>query len=480
VPVIKPFRALRYESDAVGDLALVTSPPYDVIGDEEHRSLLARHPKNVVRLDLPADELGDDPDERYRRAARTFAAWRSDGTFHKDPRPSLYVYEQTYTVPGSDVRRSQRGFFARLRLEAPGSGGVLPHEATLSAPREDRYKLLRATGANMSPIVGLHGDASGEVAAILASVAGGMSGSPVADIVDGDETRHRMWVVPDMPAAGAGPEIRPVEAPVGETSGTDDAPAGGTVAIAASPRSLVGELVALASAGPVTIADGHHRYETALRYRDERRMSRACEEDPAFDYVLALLLATSGEEVTVLPTHRIVHGLGDEGVARLVAGLDDLFDSHRVDRREQLEADFGSEAEALDGRSGGRGRIGLWTRDGGAILAARRPAFEASLPAGSDALRRLDVTLLQAALTRLAGIDEAATAAGRITYTKSIGEALDAVDLARGGADVAFLLEGTPVRDIVAVAEAGDLMPQKSTYFYPKPLSGLVINPHEW
>jgi uncharacterized protein (DUF1015 family) len=481
VPVIKPFRALRYEPDAVGDVALVTSPPYDVIGDEEHGSLLARHPKNVVRLDLPADELGDDPDERYRRAARTFAAWRSDGTFHKDPRPSLYVYEQTYTVPGSDVLRTQRGFFARLRLEAPGSGGVLPHEATLSAPREDRYKLLRATGANMSPIVGLHGDPSGEVAAILASVAGGASGQPVADIVDGDETRHRMWVLPDTPAGGTGPETGPAgpsagDAAVDAVGGAE----GATVAVAAPPRSLVGELVALASAGPVTIADGHHRYETALRYRDERRMSRACEEDPAFDYILALLLATSGEELTVLPTHRIVHGLGDDGVATFIAGLDDLFDSHRVQRRETLETDFGNEAEALDGRPGGRGRFGLWTRDGGAILTARRPAFEASLPAGSDALRSLDVTLLQVALSRLAGISEAATAAGRIAYTKSIGEALDAVDLARGGADVTFLLEGTPVRDIVAVAEAGDLMPQKSTYFYPKPLSGLVINPHEW
>ena len=188
VPVIKPFRALRYEPDEVGDLALVTSPPYDVIGDEQRRSLLAHHPKNIVRLDLPGDELGDEPDDRYRRAAKTFAAWRSDGTFHKDPRPSLYVYEQTYTVPGSDVRRIQRGFFARLRLESAETGGVLPHESTLAAPREDRYKLLRATGANMSPIVGLHEDPDGAVATLLAAVAGGANGGPVADIVDGDET----------------------------------------------------------------------------------------------------------------------------------------------------------------------------------------------------------------------------------------------------------------------------------------------------
>ncbi|MFI5227047.1 MAG: DUF1015 domain-containing protein [Candidatus Limnocylindrales bacterium] len=497
VPVIKPFRALRYEPDEVGDLALVTSPPYDVIGDEERRSLLARHPKNIVRLDLPGDELGDEPDDRYRRAARTFAAWRSDGTFHKDPRPSLYVYEQTYTVPGTDVRRTQRGFFARLRLESAETGGVLPHESTLAAPREDRYKLLRATGANMSPIVGLHEDPTGAVASLLAEVAGGTSGPPVADIVDGDETRHRMWVLPVVPA---GPDAAPATLPTADaeadgagtggaegSEGFDTAVAAaepaagsGTVATAALPRTTIEELVAIASAGPITIADGHHRYETALRYRDERRMSRACEEDPAFDYVLTLLLAASGEELTVLPTHRIVHGLGEDGVAAFLGGLGDLFDSHPVHSRDAIEADFSAEAQALDARAGGRGRFGLWTRSGGAVLEARRTAFEGSLPTGGAALRRFDVTLLQAALGRLAGIDEAATAAGRITYTKSVAEALDAVDLASDGADLAVLLEATPVGDIVAVAHDGDLMPQKSTYFYPKPLSGLVINPHEW
>ncbi len=122
MPEIRPFRALRYEPEAVGALADVVSPPYDVIGAAEHRQLLARHPRNVVRLDLPSEEAGDEPDQRYRRAARTFAEWRSDGTFHKDPRPSLYVYEQTYVVPGTDVERTQRGFFGRLKLEALGPG----------------------------------------------------------------------------------------------------------------------------------------------------------------------------------------------------------------------------------------------------------------------------------------------------------------------------------------------------------------------
>lgn len=462
MPEIKPFRALRYETDAVGDLSLVTSPPYDVVGPDERRALQARHPKNVIRLDLPGDEIGDQPDDRYRRAARTFAAWRSDGTFHKDPRPSLYVYEQTYKVPGTTVERTQRGFFGRLKLSPFGAGDVLPHERTLSAPKEDRYKLLRATGANMSPVIGLFDDRSGRAGARLDAISKGAFGPAVADVTDVDGVRHRMWVVP-APAAGSASEA------------DTEATASGAAAA---------ELVGLASAGPITIADGHHRYETALRYRDERRMSRSCEEDPPFDYLLMLFLESTAEPLTVLPTHRLVLGLGSEAAAELLSDAEGLFDVVGVPDRAALEAAFGAEAQATDPATGGRGRFGLWTRAGGAILTARRGAFETFLPTGGDALRGLDVTLLQVALERLAGIDPAATAAGRIRYTKSVLEALDAVNAEAADGpdrvDAAFLLEGTPVASIVAVAKAGDVMPQKSTYFYPKPLSGLLINPHEW
>jgi uncharacterized protein (DUF1015 family) len=441
VPIIRPFRGLRLEPDVVGDLAAVVSPPYDVISPVEQRALLARSPRNVVRLDLPSDELGDGPDDRYRRAAKTFAAWRSDGSFRKDPRPSLYVYEQTYRVPGTDVERTQRGFFGRLRLEPFGPGsGVLPHERTLSGPKEDRYKLLRATGANFSPVVGLYADRTGGSAAVLAEIAGR---PPAIDLVDDDGVRHRLWVV-----------------------GVDEAADG-----------PVERLIAAAAPGPITIADGHHRYETALRYRDERRMSRSCEEDPPFDYILMLLLETTGQRLTVLPTHRVVRGLGAEGIEALWARLGELFAAEPVERPGELEAAFG--AAALS--AGGSGRFGLWTRDGGAILTARRDAFEAWLPAGGEALRRLDVTLLQGALERLCGIGPEATArGGRVGYTKSAGEAIGWVDRAEDDADAAFLLEPTPVAEIAAVAAAGDVMPQKSTYFYPKPVTGLVINPHEW
>jgi len=438
VPEIRPFRALRYDPATVGDPALVVAPPYDVIGPEEHGRLLARHPANVVRLDLPRDEPGDEPDDRYRRVARTLAAWRSDGTLHKDPRPSIYVYEQVYRLPGSDADRTQRGFFARVRLEAIGPGsGILPHERTLAGPREDRYKLLRATGVNTSPVVGLYDDPSGAAETLLEGLA---VGPPALDVSDDDGVRHRLWVVAPDPDASTDPVTR---------------------------------LIGRAGVGPITIADGHHRYETALRYRDERRMTRSCEEDPAFDYLLMLLLATSGAGLTVLPTHRVVRGLGDRGVEALFERAGELFEVRRTRSAQDLEAGFGTTGHG----HGGGGRFGLWTRSGGALLTARREAFEADLPPGGEAVRGLDVTLLGAGLERLAGVDATAVAAGRVAYTKSVAEAIGWVDGSVDGADAAFLLEPTPV---AAVARQGDVMPQKSTYFYPKALSGLVINPHEW
>jgi uncharacterized protein (DUF1015 family) len=440
VPTLRPFRALRYDTATVSDPALVVAPPYDVIGPAEQDRLLARHPANVVRLDLPREELGDEPDDRYRRAARTLAAWRSDGTLHKDPHPSIYVYEQTYRVPGTDLERTQRGFFARLRLEPFGAGsGVLPHERTLAGPREDRYKLLRATGVNTSPIVALYEDADGTGGRVLDALTGTL---PDVDVTDDDGVRHRAWAVA---ADGEG-------------------------------AAVVEPLLAVAGRGPLTIADGHHRYETALRYRDERRMSRSCEEDPAFDYLLTLFLDARSQALTVLPTHRIVRGLGDDGVSGLLTRLDELFDVRRDIGADELRARFGASA----GEPGGAGRFGLWTRAGGALLAARRPAFEPVLPDGGGALRALDVTLLGVALDRLAGVDADALAGGRVAFTKSVAEALDAVDAGLDGADAAFLLEPTPVASVLAVAADGDVMPQKSTYFYPKALTGLVINPHEW
>jgi uncharacterized protein (DUF1015 family) len=315
---------------------------------------------------------------------------------------------------------------------------VLPHERTLSGPKEDRYKLLRATGVNTSPVIGLFSDPTGKSNAALAAIT---SKPADADVTDDDGVRHRLWAVPaDGPLA-----------------------------------NLVSHLIEAASRRPITIADGHHRYETALKYRDERRGQKTGESDPAADYVMMLFLETDGQRLTVLPTHRIVRSLGEDGVRDLLDHAPWLFDVAPVADRAELEAAFSS----VD-VPGGQGRFGLWTRSGGAVLKARRGDFAISLREGGAALRRLDVTLLQAALDRLCGINAQAIAAGRLAYSKSVREALDWVDAGRDGADATFLLDPTPVAEIAAVAADGDVMPQKSTYFYPKALTGLIINPHEW
>ena len=439
MPEIRAFRALRFDRSKVGDISRVVCPPYDVIDPELHQTLLARSPANAVRLDLPAVPPGGESDDRYRVAARTLAAWRMDGTLLKDGQACIYVYEQTYAVPGSNSTRVQRGFFARLLIEDLGPGSaVLPHERTLSAPKEDRYKLMRSTGVNTSPVVGLFSDPSGESGNALAEI---VESTPDADLVDDDVVRHRLWVVPED----------------------------------GDYREEVALLLDAAAHGPVTIADGHHRYETAIRYRDERGRNKTGEFEAAADYVMMLFLETTQQQLTVLPTHRVVRNLGEEGVRDLLDHVRWLFDVTPVESRAELEVAFAS-ADA----PGGRGRFGLYTRLGGAVLVARRQDIEMSLKSGGPALRRLDVTLIGEALRRLCEIDAAAVAAGRLTYTKSLGEALDWVDTSRDGADAAFLLEPTPAQEVAAVAAEGDVMPQKSTYFYPKALTGLVINPHEW
>ncbi|MEW5990670.1 MAG: DUF1015 domain-containing protein [Chloroflexota bacterium] len=436
MPVVRPFRALRYSPEAV-DPAAVVAPPYDVIGPDEHRRLLARHPRNVVRLDLPIAEPGDvDPDERYRRAARHLGAWRGDGTLRRDPRPTVSVLEDTFHLPGRDAVHVRRGFFARVRLE-PFGAGIRAHERTLTAPKEDRYRLLRATGVNTSPVVAMYGDPSGRAAALLEAVA---ATSPTLDISDEAGVRHRLWPV----AAGDG--------------------------------TAADALCDIASSATLTIADGHHRYETALRYARERRAGLPDAVELDTDDVLVLLLEPLAGPIDVLPTHRVVLGLRAEGLAALDAGLAGAFEVEAGVTAERLLGTFGPLGDA----AAGAGRFGLWTRAGGAILGARRGTLAAHLPAGGAALRRLDVSLLGAAFEALVGLDAATIAeGGRIRYTMDAAEAIALVEAGTDGADAAFLLDPTPADEIVAVAADGDVMPQKSTYIYPKALTGLVINPLE-
>jgi uncharacterized protein (DUF1015 family) len=440
VPTLRPFRALRYEPRVAPDAGAVICPPYDVISGEQHEALLARDPHNAVRLELPQPPEGAPSEARYKEAAKTFIQWRTGGILAKERTPSVYVYEQRYVVPGQAGSRTQRGIFVRLKLEPFGPGsGVLPHERTLSGPKEDRFALLKATGANFSAVAGLYRGGHATTGPLLDQLT---SGEPDAEGIDADGVEHRLWAVR---ADDAGDPER---------------------------SQAVAGLLAAASAGPITIADGHHRYETALRYREERGANRACESDPGYDYVLALLYDVDDEPLTVLPTHRLVHGglAGEELLGAAAAG----YDVERLPSRDALLTEFQLPEEPSAGRPiAGSGRFGVWS-DGLAAILRPRAADE-----GLDLAARLDVSRLGEALESLLGIDRGAVAGGgRLSYVHDAGEAVASVD--RSDATTAFLLDPTPVEAVLEVAAAGGVMPQKSTFFYPKAACGLVFSPLEW
>jgi uncharacterized protein (DUF1015 family) len=443
VPILKPFRGLRYAPSIGPDLSAVLCPPYDVIPPSLADGLLARDPANAVRLELPRPEPGGDADSRYRAAARRVAEWRTDGILVKDRQPSVYIHEMRWPEGGLRRAGRARGVLARLKLEAFRSdGGVRPHERTMSGPKEDRFQLLKATGVNLSPVVLLteHQPSTGPLL-------DGLTGrDPDVCATTDDGVSHTLWAVP---------------VPRGE----DGAPAG-----------IGAELLAGLAADPLTIADGHHRYETALRYRAERDSRRACESDPAWDYVMALVYHVD-EAPPVLPTHRVLR-TGPSGEA-LVSALTDLVDVERLASPEAVLARMREVTMVPSREAAGTGRIGLVSDGLEAVLTVRPQAFAALQdPDTSDASRDLDVNRLALMLARL-GVDGVALAAGgRVEYVKDAAEAVAMTT--RDGAVATFLLDGPPVTAVTRVAAAGEVMPQKSTYFDPKAPTGLVFGPLEW
>ncbi|HET7677093.1 MAG TPA: DUF1015 domain-containing protein [Candidatus Limnocylindrales bacterium] len=430
MPSLVPFRALRFDPAVAGALERLVCPPYDVISPEQQRALLERDPHNLVRIELPPAEPGDAGDERYERAAEALLAWQAGSVLAKDPAPSVYPYEQRYRLPDG-AERVGRGFFARLRLE-PYGAGIRPHERTMGGPKEDRYRLLRATGANLSPILFIH-DGERASATLLDALT---ADAAVAEATDDDGVQHRVWRV-----------------------------AGGDERVA--------ELLRLAGACPLTIADGHHRYETALRYRDECLGVRVDGAESSEQFVLALVFDLSDRPPSVLATHRLVVGglpgdllerFADYGALERLGSADVLVEAFPVGVPQP----------------GATPRIGVLTREGAALLrpdpARLEAAVDTALP---DAVRALDVSILAALLQAALDIDPAAVeGGGRLRYTKDPKEAVASV--ASGEAAAAFLLDPTPLASVVAVASAGGVMPQKSTYFHPKPPSGLVISPPGW
>lgn len=443
VPTLKPFRGLRYAPSFGPDLSALVCPPYDIIPPTLADALLERAPANAVRLELPRPDPGGSDDTRYRAAARTLAEWRGDGTLIMERQSSVYIHEMRWPDGGPRTAGRARGVLARLRLEPFGpQSGVRPHERTMSGPKEDRFQLLRATEVNLSPVV-LLADGGPGVSGLLDRLS---DRQPDIVAATDDGVAHCVWVL-------------------GVTLDLDG--------------RLTGDgagLLAALGAAPVTIADGHHRYETALRYRSELGASRTHEDDPAWDYVMALLYDVR-EAPPVLPTHRVLLD-GPSGDALLLA-FDDLVDAEPLDGPETLLARMAAPAILPSPEATGSGRMGLLSGDRAAILTVRPAAFESiEDPAASAASHGLDVNRLAIMLQRL-GVDDAALAAGgRVVYVR---DPADAVAMTTEGGSVAtFLLDGPPVTAVTRVAAAGEVMPQKSTYFDPKAPTGLVFGPLEW
>ncbi len=412
---IQPFAALHYNQDAISTLADVTAPPYDVIDSEQRAALLARSPFNVVELDLPQSGRGEDP---YEHAAATLDEWTSRGVLTADGEPSIWALTQDYTGPDG-LPRTRRGFLARVRVTDYGPGLIRPHERTQPGPKEDRLKLTRATRHNLSPIFALHPTSVWDL------LEPGLEPEPWGRVTDGEGTLHRAWRLTD-------PSIH--------------------------------EAVSSALAGDeLLIADGHHRYETARVYADE-----IGGEGP-HRYTLVCLVSLQDPGLTIFGTHRMLRDLDSDARSRLGAAIDAGFDAEEVDRDGVDPA--GTE---------GVGVFGFVDARGGRCLRLRLKdpkALALALPDRSRAYRQLDAAILEELILKgaLQMSDEDIAAKRGLGYTSESDRALRQLDA--GEYEAAFLLRPAPVEQVRAVAASGETMPPKSTYFFPKLLTGLVFNP---
>ena len=434
MPNLRPFRALRFDVGAA-DLSAVLAPPYDIISPQERQELLARDPHNIVRIELPADLGAAGPDD-YAAAAAALAEWRDAGILVKDAEPTVTVHQMRWR-DGEGRQHSATGLICRLGLEDYGpDAGVLPHEQTHGGPKADRYALLEATQLNSSPLVFLAASDASATSAALLELTGR---EPDATATTADGVSHRLWI---CDAAAAAPVLEQM------------------------------------SARPLTIADGHHRYETALTYRRDHEPERPADGEPPWDYALALIYPLD-QSPPALPTHRVIRGkpCGEDLLERLAP----YATIERLPDREALLARMAEPAEFAPGATG-TGRIGVYTGTSrsAAMLTVDRSATDRLLAAGlSEGSRGLDVNALGAIIERAFGASATELAAnGQLWYDKDAAVATAQVEAEEASA--AFLLDEMPPAAISLVAEAGEVMPQKSTYFNPKAPTGLALSPLEW
>jgi uncharacterized protein (DUF1015 family) len=436
---IQPFRAYRYDTNRVA-LKDVLTQPYDKISPEMQDRYYAASPYNLITIEkgrvLPGDS---DTNNVYTRAAKKVDEWIAEKILAQDAAPSIYIYSQEFLVPGTQTRRVRIGFIALGRVEDYDAHVVFRHERTLSAPKADRIELLRQTRVQTGQLFLLYDDPSRIVDSLLEDTA--RKSTPL-DMTDEYGVIHRLWPVDD-PAF-----VRRIQS-------------------AMKDKKLV-------------IADGHHRYETALNYRNEGR-AKSGKADPlaAYEFAMMTFINTHSKGLTVLPTHRVVGNLANFDFEKFRKSLAPYFDwyAYPFQNPEERATAFAEFRKDLEGESHGRRAIGVYPGGGSFFLfLLRRDAdLESVLPDVSEGQRGLDVVLLhRLILDKGLGISAEAVAAEKnLGYEREIEAAIARVD--RGEAQIAFLLKAVRVQQVADIALAGDVLPQKSTDFYPKLLSGVAI-----
>ena len=436
---IFPFRAYRYNA-AVVEPAKVLTQPYDKITPAMAEKYAAASPYNLIPIEkgktLPSDTAADNV---YTRAAKLLEEWIRDRVIVQDASPSMYAYFQEYTVPGTGERRVRKGFIGVARIEDYSAGVVFRHEQTLSGPKADRLELLRHTQTHTGQLFMLYSDPAERVDALLEMAT--QSSKPEVELRDEYDVVHRLWPVTDLQTLE-------------------------TIRREMADKKLV-------------IADGHHRYETALAYRDERR-ARAGRVDPDAPYekVMMTLFNTAGKGLTILPTHRVVANVSNFSFAGFRAALADAFNVTSLPfsgnaERPRVYEEF--RRELVRGQE--QRAVGAYAGDGAFhIFVLKKEAnLEVLLQGVSPAQRRLDVVLLhRLILERGLGITQDAVKAGKnLTYEREMDTAVAEVD--SGRAQICFLLNPVSVETVAEMAMGGEVLPQKSTDFFPKLMSGITM-----
>ena len=441
--LLRPFRAFRYNPE-LAPFERVLTQPYDKISPAQQEKYYSADPHNLIAVEKGRTSPSDSPqDNVYTRAAAALKDWISKSVVKQDPDPAFYAYSQEFQVPGTSERRTRRGFIGAGKLEDYSAGVIFRHEHTLSGPKADRLELLRHTHTHTGQLFFLYSDSQLTVDSILNEVQS--SQSPVAQLTDEYGVIHRLWIISD-------------------------------------PGRIASIQKAMADQ-KLVIADGHHRYETSLNYRNEAR-ARAGKPNPDAPYEFAMMtfINTRSEGLTILPTHRVVANLRGFSWSNVRRYLEpwfatEVFPFPDESQRQQAQAKF---LERLTAAKEQR-VIGVYPKSEPAsrafyVLALRPQAEIAQILPGLSALQRqLDVVLLhQGILEPVLGITpRAVTAEANLTYEREASAAIDAVD--RGAAQIVFLLNPVDVELVMKVATAGEVMPQKSTDFYPKLLSGITM-----